>query len=168
MRSLATRFGAEAVGEAMIDRVEAGMLEARDVAEAGPAPRALFLLGTDGASALAAGRDTAADAMLGHAGAENVFGDVAGYEPVNAEAIASAAPDVIVVVAHGEADAGILEAALALPGVAATPAGRARGVVVADALRLLGFGPRAGEAARDLARALRDPEEPPAPDAGAG
>ena len=42
------------------------------------------------------------------------------------------------------------DAALALPALAQTPAGANGAVVVMDGLKLLGFGPRTGEAATEL------------------
>ena len=158
---LAARFGQEEEGVALVEQIEAEMVDARSLADnAGPAPRAIFLLGTGAGSAMAAGRDTAADAMLRFAGAENLFDDIEGYKPVSAESMIAAAPDTIVVVAHGgSTPEDIVADALKVPGVDATPAGRTRHVVAADALRLLGFGPRIGEAARDLAERLRDTPE---------
>ena len=50
--------------------------------------------------------------------------------------------------------AGGLEALLKLPGLAQTPAGRRQAVVVMDALRLLGFGPRMPEAVLELHQAF--------------
>jgi iron complex transport system substrate-binding protein len=46
---------------------------------------------------------------------------------------------------------------LALPGMAATPAGAARRVVALDDQLLLGFGPRLPAAIDELARALAAP-----------
>jgi iron complex transport system substrate-binding protein len=44
---------------------------------------------------------------------------------------------------------------LAAPGLALTPAGKARKVVAMDALYLLGFGPRLPQAMRELAERMR-------------
>ena len=161
--ALAARFDRTVEGETLAARIEAEMDEARAIAATlAPSPRAVFLLGTGTGSAMAAGGDTAADSMLRYAGAENALSDFDGYKPVGAEGLIAAAPEVIVVVAHGESDdEDVAAAALAVPGAGDTPAGRSGHVVVADALRLLGFGPRIGEAVRDLAARLRDGVDAP-------
>lgn len=77
------------------------------------------------------------------------------------EAVIAAAPEVILMMRRGDAGAdakanggdGQAEAraaALALPALAQTPAGRNGSVVMMDGLKLLGFGPRTGEAALEL------------------
>ena len=47
-----------------------------------------------------------------------------------------------------------MDALLARPGLALTPAGKARRVYGPDALAMLGFGPRLPQAVRELAQAL--------------
>lgn len=120
-------------------------------------PKVAFLLGTNAGSAMASGAATAAHAMIEYAGATNTLSQYDGYKPVNAEALIKAAPDVLVVVAHGsDVDSHIVKEALALPGVALTPAGENQHVIVVDALRFLGFGPRMMAALYDLTRKLHD------------
>ena len=99
----------------------------------------------------AAGRGTAADAIIGLAGARNVASSVNGYRPVGDEAVVELAPEVIIGM-HTTADnaAHDLTPLLAMKGVQATPAGAARRVVLIDP----SFGPRAPENARGLMRAL--------------
>lgn len=118
-------------------------------------PRVLFILGHTGNQVMVAGQDTAADAMLAYAGAENALRGFNGYRPLTAEAAVAAQPDVLLTTTAGPAsdDRGDPAATLlAQPGLANTPAGRARRVVSFDALYLLGFGPRLPQAIADLAR----------------
>lgn len=112
---------------------------------------AVFLLGAVAGSAMAAGRQTSAHAMFNYAGVNNAMSAYNGYKPVSAEAMIKASPDVLIVVSHGD-DNGedIINSALALPGVGLTPAGRDGRVLVVDALRFLGFGPRTVDALQDL------------------
>jgi len=91
------------------------------------------------------------------AGGRNAVPGFAGYKPLSAEVLIAAAPEVIVVPARGLATLGGEAGLLALPGVADTPAGRARRIVAFDDLLLLGFGPRLGPAIDELARRLRTP-----------
>jgi iron complex transport system substrate-binding protein len=119
------------------------------------APKVAFVFGRGAGSLTLAGRDTAADAMIQLAGGVNVVTGYQGYRPLTAEALVVAAPDVVVTTT-GIVDAmGGRAAMLALPAIAATPAGQQQRLVVLDDLLLLGFGPRAGQGAAALAEALR-------------
>lgn len=120
--------------------------------------RALFVLSLSDGRILAAGSDTSAEAILTLAGVANVFaGEFQGYRPVNAEAVLSAAPDAIVVMARqggGDGPGVAVADILAHPILSRTPAGQAQRVVGMDGLYLLGFGPRTAHAAHDLAAVL--------------
>ncbi|MCI3207102.1 ABC transporter substrate-binding protein [Pandoraea capi] len=115
-------------------------------------PRVLFILGHTGNQVMVAGQDTAADAMLAYAGAENALRGFNGYRPLTAEAAVAAQPDVLLTTTTGPSAADPSASLLTQPGLANTPAGRARRVVSFDALYLLGFGPRLPQAVADLAK----------------
>ena len=138
----------------LLSRLRANLAQLQaDIAVLPSRPRVLFLLSAGRGAPLAAGADTAADAMIRLAGARNaVIGR--SYRPISAEAILLAAPDWIVTTDDTLAGIGGPDGLIALPGLAATPAGRARRVVAFDALYLLGFGPRLAHALRDLATAV--------------
>jgi iron complex transport system substrate-binding protein len=63
--------------------------------------------------------------------------------PLTPEALVAAAPDALVVTTSGLQSVGGIEGLLRIPGVATTPAGKARRVFAYDDQMLLGFGPRA-------------------------
>ena len=119
-----------------------------------PLARVLFVLSHAANQVQVAGTDTAADAMIRYAGGVNVMSAFSGYKPLAAEAVVAAAPEVIITTRQGLDALGGLDALLARPGLALTPAGKARRVYGPDALALLGFGPRLPQAARELAVAL--------------
>jgi iron complex transport system substrate-binding protein len=119
-----------------------------------PAPRVLFVLSHAANQVQVAGTDTAADAMIRYAGGVNVMSAFSGYKPLAAEAVVAAAPDVIVTTKQGLDALGGMDALLARPGLALTPAGKARRVYGPDALAMLGFGPRLPQAVRELAVVL--------------
>lgn len=119
-----------------------------------PAPRVLFVLSHSMAQVRVSGGGTAADAMLRYAGTVNVLASVDGYKPLTPEAAIAAAPDVILATEQGLKAAGGIDGLLKAPGLAQTPAGRARRVVALEALLLLGFGPRLPQAVAALADAL--------------
>lgn len=117
-------------------------------------PSVLFLISLGRGAPMASGSGTAADAMIALAGARNAVTGFEGYKPLSAEALTGLAPDALLLPDHAAAAVGGGHAALALAGLAGTPAGRAGRVVVMDALKLLGFGPRTPAAVRELAMAL--------------
>jgi iron complex transport system substrate-binding protein len=127
----------------------------REVAGMGGAPRVLFVIAINTGSPSAAGRGTAADAMIALAGARNPITGFEGFRPLSPEAAAMAQPDVVLLMQHTLDAAGGLDAVARSPAIALTPAGRARRIRVIDGAFTLGFGPRLPEAVRDLARLVR-------------
>ncbi|MET4579426.1 heme/hemin ABC transporter substrate-binding protein [Ottowia thiooxydans] len=112
-------------------------------------PRVLFIL-SHGASAQVAGQGTAAEAMIRFAGGVNALSGFQGYRPMTAEAMASAAPDIILSTDQGIEAIGGVDKLWQRPELALTPAFRRKALVVQDALLLLGFGPRLPQAVREL------------------
>lgn len=117
------------------------------------APRVLFVM-AHGGKAQVAGQATAAHAMLTFAGARNPLAESAGYKSLTPEAAATAAPDVVLTTAESIQASGGIERFWEQPGLAFTPAGRAKRLVVMDAQFLLGFGTRLPNAVEALARQL--------------
>jgi iron complex transport system substrate-binding protein len=108
-------------------------------------PRVLFVLSHSGAP-LVSGEATAAHAMIGFAGARNAMEGFKGYRPMTAEAMATAAPDLILMTSEGLTAVGGAEKFWQRPELALTPAYRRRAqaqtLLHFGALALLGFGPR--------------------------
>jgi iron complex transport system substrate-binding protein len=136
----------EARGAALVRALHA---ELQAVASGGRKPRVLVISSHTG-KLQGAGDDTAAAAMLKLLGATNVLASQQGYKPLSAEAALALRPEVIVTGSMSVAASGSLEAFLAQPGLAATPAAKNRRVVVLEDLLLLGFGPRLPQALRQL------------------
>ena len=107
-----------------------------------PPTRAMFIMQHSGLTPRAAGSDTAAHTALEAVGLENAFAEMQGYHSVGAEALAREAPDIVIVSERGLAAMGGEDALWQLPGMALTPAGRERQLIVIDDQALLGFGPR--------------------------
>lgn len=120
-----------------------------------PALRVMFVMSHSQSRVMVAGRDTAAQAMLDYAGVVNAIDGYAGYRPLTPESALAARPDVILATEQGLKAAGGTTGLLRLPGLAETPAGRARRVAALEALLLLGFGPRMPEALARLDNTLR-------------
>jgi len=150
------------VGEALQRSAEAqwlnGQLQTqwREVRSAIKAParplRVLFVLSHVATNVQVSGEGTAAAMMISLAGAANALSGFKGYRPLTAEAAVAAAPDLILTTAQGAEAVGGVDRLLSQPGLALTPAGRARRVLALDALYLLGGGPRLPQAVADVAR----------------
>ncbi|MBR8145069.1 ABC transporter substrate-binding protein [Burkholderia sp. AU19243] len=159
---VARALDARDAGAALLERFDRDWQAAREAVAARPPgsaaqqQRVLFMLNHTGNQALAAGQRTAADAMIRYAGARNAMQGFDHYKPLTTEALAAAAPDVVLISDEGLAAVGGRAALLASPGFGATPAGRAQRVVSLDALLLLGFGPRLPLAVTTLHRRLSD------------
>jgi iron complex transport system substrate-binding protein len=119
-------------------------------------PRALFVYARGPGVLMVGGAGTAAELMFKLAGVENAAAGLEGFKPLTAEAVVAAAPEFIVFTTHGLEGLGGAEGALKIPGVAQTPAGAASRFVAVDDLRLLGMGPRMGQAVGELVEALHD------------
>lgn len=156
---LAELCGRAEAGRALVADLQAAWTRAREplarhAAAGKPPPRVLFVLSHSMAQVRVSGSGTAADAMIRYAGAVNALGSVEGYKPLTPEAAIAAAPDIILTTDQGLQAAGGIDGLLKAPGLAQTPAGRARKVVAQDALLMLGFGPRLPQAVAALAEAL--------------
>lgn len=104
-------------------------------------PRVLFIL-AHSPSPSVSGQGTAADAVIRLAGGVNAMQGFANYRPLTAEAMAQAAPDVILTSTQGVQAQGGEEKFWSRPELALTPAFKRRALVHLDALQLTGFGPR--------------------------
>jgi iron complex transport system substrate-binding protein len=102
------------------------------------------------------GRGSRADALIEAAGAVDVGTEmgVDEFEPLTAEALIEAAPDVLVVTTTGLESVGGVDGLVEMPAIAGTPAGRDRRVVAVDDQLLLGLGPRTGDALEQLVEGL--------------
>ncbi|MDM0013777.1 ABC transporter substrate-binding protein [Variovorax sp. J22P168] len=112
-------------------------------------PRVLFVL-SHSASPQVAGEKTAADAVIRLAGGVNCMSGFNGYRPMTAEAMASAAPDIILTSTQSIEAHGGVEKFWQRPELALTPAFKKRALVTQDAVLLLGFGPRMPQSIGEL------------------
>lgn len=119
--------------------------------------KVLFVLSAQGGRILAAGSETAADAIINMAGAVNVVQEFEGYKHVSDEAIASAAPDVVLMMDRGGNHSISDEVLLSMPAMQATPAAQTSSVIRMSGLLLLGFGPRTAQAVGQLNDKLYGP-----------
>lgn len=154
VRRIARAIDKEAEGETLARRIETEFTALETARRSIPKKkRVLFVFSAQGGRIVAGGRNTAADAMLELAGGQNVVQSFEGYKTITEEAVVALDPEAIVVVTRS-GEPSVREALLALPSLRATIAGQRVHVVELDALYLLGFGPRAADAARELMTGL--------------
>jgi len=153
--TLGQALGRGTEAAALIAQVDADLAAAAQlVAGATTSPTVMFLLLPPGAPMLVSGTESAADTMIGLAGATNAFTQFPQYIPLTPEAAVAAAPEIILTTTSSLEAAGGIDGLLAMPGIAETPAAAARAVIAMDDLELLSFGPRVGLAIASLATQL--------------
>jgi iron complex transport system substrate-binding protein len=104
------------------------------------------------------GRGTSIGWLIEATGSVNVASELGidDTADITAEALISAAPDVLLVTTDGLESVGGIDGLLAMPSVAATPAAMRRAVLAYDAQLMLGNGPRTGEFLAALVADLDD------------
>jgi iron complex transport system substrate-binding protein len=157
IQAVAEVLGVAAAGEALATRVQ-GEIDAALalVSPTGPRPRVAVVYVATEDTILMLGSNTVFDGILEALGVEDVgpAAGVDGFVPLTAEAMVAAAPEVIITAGRGFDGLGGMDGFLALPGIAQTPAGQNRRVLVYEDLYLLGLGPRTGVLFAELVRDL--------------
>jgi len=156
IRVIGQAIGAEGEAAALADAVDKD-LRAVEASAAGVTQRkrVLFILSVQDGRILASGTGTAADGIIGLAGAINAVDGFRGYKPLSPEAITVASPDFILMMMENTgAPTPPDEDLLSNPAIVSTPAAAGRHLIRMDGAYLLGFGPRTASAARELAHAL--------------
>lgn len=156
IQGVAKALNRESAGQALVAKFEEQL---KTVQLHLPVPehklRAVFLMNMGKGSPLAAGKETAAHAMLDLAGANNVFAaSYSGYKPISAEAMIAANPSVILMSKDTLDAMGGVDKVIQTAGIELTEAGKQRRIVTFDGLHLLGFGPRLPEAIQTIAHLL--------------
>ncbi|MGW5850312.1 heme/hemin ABC transporter substrate-binding protein [Streptomyces sp. NPDC055254] len=144
------------LNERTAERIDAA--RGRVPAAAGKRPRVAFLYLRGTASVyLLGGSDSGAASLLEAAGALDT-GKESGlgkdFTPITSEALATAAPDAILVMSKGLESVGGVDGLVKIPGVAQTPAGMDRRVVAIDDGVLLNYGPRTDQVLASLVTQL--------------
>lgn len=142
-----------AAGAALARELRAQIDEAVAHPPSRPPPTVMFLLSAGPQGLMAAGQDTAADALISLLGAHNAFAQHRGYAPASAEMLATREVDYVLVSARSLAAIGGVAPLLSLPGLDASGLGPAQ-VIPVDDLAALGFGPRLAASLRQLTERL--------------
>ncbi|MEU7109429.1 ABC transporter substrate-binding protein [Streptomyces sp. NPDC046215] len=144
--ALGVRDAGDALRRRTEDRLDAAKKNIPHAADAGKKPRVAFLYLRGSASVyLLGGAGSGADSLIEAAGGVDAgarSGLKKDFTPITSEALAKAAPEVILVMSKGLASVGGVDGLLKIPGVGQTPAGLDRRIASVDDGVLLNFGPR--------------------------
>ncbi len=157
IRQVAEIMGVPDEGAALAERVMGEIDAARELAADDDSdPRVAFVYVRGPQVVFLFGAGVATQAMIEGAGAVDagVESGVFGPAPLTPEALVAAAPEVIVLPEAGLEALGGIEAFLALPGVADTPAAQNEAFLAYDEAYFFNLGPRAGQALNEFVRDL--------------
>lgn len=147
---IATALGRDAEGKKLIAKIEGELAEANAMLKkTTTVPKVLSIYNRGTSTISVAGKNTFGE-ILSYAGATSAVSDVEGYKPLNTEALIAANPDYLLMVSMGLESLGGIEGALKIPGIAQTTAGKKKQIVSIESLKLTNFGPRFGEAVKEL------------------
>jgi iron complex transport system substrate-binding protein len=150
IQQIAIVLNREAEGKKLVAKIEAELAEAKAMLKKTTVvPKALCIYNRGTATVSVAGSNTFGD-ILAYVGATSAVKDIDGYKPLNTEALIASNPDYIVLITPGFESLGGMEGVLKVPGIAQTRAGKKKQIVHLDSLKLTNFGPRFGEAVKEL------------------
>jgi len=161
---VSTALGVTAEGTALAATVQGQIDDALALAKTATSHPVVVFLYVRGASVqLIGGKGSGADTLITDAGGIDggTAAGVNGFAPITAEALVTAAPDVILVMQGGLDSIGGVDGLLKIPGIAETPAAQNGRILAFDDQYLLGLGPRIGQVLTDLVYGLH-PELAPA------
>jgi len=162
VETVAQALGLEEAGAEIIATIESDYAAAQELqTEMTTTPRVLFIYARGPGALSVAGTNTSAATMIELSGGENAVTEFEGFQPLTAESVVTAAPDVILLMTRGLESLGGVEGLLEQPGIGQTPAGENRRVVAMDDLYLLGFSTRTGTAVLDLTYLLHEEFDAP-------
>jgi len=158
-QAVATSLGVPKEGTKLQTRTQEQLASIRAQVPAGAKkPRVAFLYMRGQAGVyLIGGRGSGADSMIQAAGgvdAGTAMGLDKAFTPITSEALAEAAPDVILMTSTGLESVGGIDGLVKIPGIAQTPAGKQRRVITEEDGLLFSFGSRTPIALRRLVNKL--------------
>lgn len=156
MLHLGELFGRTTTADSVVAAWKAGMdslfADTAALAGNGKRPRVLFIhFGQINNNYLALKSGGPADQMLRWAGGLNAIDSVGGMARVTPELIAKAQPDVIIATEVGFDRYGSADKFLEVPGVALTPAGKAKKIYRITEQKIMYYGPRTPATVREIA-----------------
>lgn len=154
IQKIAVVLNRQAEGKKLIDKIESELNEVKKIiSQSSKAPRVLCVFNRDKSSLNLAGDKTFSE-ILKYAGAVPAVTGAEGYKPLSTETLITSNADFLLMFENGVQALGGVEGVLALPGVQQLPAGKKKQIIAMDGIKLSNFGPRFGEAVKELATQL--------------
>jgi iron complex transport system substrate-binding protein len=143
-------LGREAEAKKLIAKNETELAEARiQLKRTSSTPKVICVYNRGTATISLCGKETFGE-IIPYAGGVNIFIDVVGYKPLNAEALIAGNPDFLVMASSGFESLGGIDGVLKIQGVSQTTAGKKKQIIAIESIRLTNFGPRFGETVKEL------------------
>lgn len=140
---------AEAVGDtdytSLIEQIDADFSQVKSLK-----PKVLFIYARGAGTLMVAGKNTPMQKIIEIAGGENAVNDFEDFKPLTPEALIQSNPDYLLFFTSGLESLGGIDGALQLQGIEQTNAGKNNQIIAMDGALLSGFGPRVGQAAKEL------------------
>ncbi len=160
IRQIAKVLNKVSAGEILIKKIEAELAEANaTIKKSKTTPRVLCVFNRD-KSSLSVGGTNTFSSILPYVGAESVIKGVEGYKPLNTESLMASNPDFLLMFESGVQSLGGVQGVLQIPGVLQTTAGKKKQVIAMEGIKLSNFGPRLGEAVKELTLLLHQQTNP--------
>lgn len=154
IRTIAKALDKQSQGEQIVAKIETQLAEASVIVKkAKTSPKVLCIYNRGTSSFDVAGNNTFSN-ILPFVNATPAVSGVEGYKPLNTEALIASNPDYLLMFESGVRSLGGVEGVLKVTGVGQTTAGKKKQVIVMDGIKLSNFGPRLGEAVKELAEIL--------------
>lgn len=114
-------------------------------------PKVLFVYARGAGTLMIAGADTPMNGIIDLAGAQNAVQGIEGFKPLTEEALLAANPDAVLLFETGLESLGGKKGMLkSIPALSQTNAGKEEAIITMEGGILSEFGPRVGEAAKQL------------------
>ncbi|MGL4584679.1 MAG: heme/hemin ABC transporter substrate-binding protein [Flavobacterium sp.] len=120
------------------------------------APKVLFIYARGAATLLVAGDKTPANSIINLAGGQNAITEFEDFKPLTPESLLNSNPDYILMFTTGLESMGGVDGVLKIDGISKTNAGKNKKIIAMDGQLLNGFGPRVGQAAKELNKLLSE------------
>lgn len=119
-------------------------------------PKVLFIYARGAATLLVAGDKTPANSIINIAGGQNAVTEFEDFKPLTPESLLNSNPDYILMFTTGLQSMGGVDGVLKIEGINQTNAGKNKKIIAMDGQLLNGFGPRVGQAAKELNQLLSE------------
>ncbi|PZR36435.1 MAG: hemin ABC transporter substrate-binding protein [Azospira oryzae] len=150
IRKIAAELNRSAEGDKIIRKIEGELAEVQSsIKKSKVQPKVLCVYNRGASSVSAAGTHTFSE-ILPLAGATSAVTGIEGYKPLNTEALMASNPDYILMFESGIQSIGGVDGVLKIAGVGQTTAGKKKQIIAMDGIKLSNFGPRLGEAVKEL------------------